>query len=58
MTQETKNMSGVDNPLLLKWRQGGPSRKAKTLLRVACVSIIILLGIKIFSGAGLPQNGG
>jgi len=58
ITEETRRAFGLDDTQILKWRQGGRSQKAKTFLLVAGVSIMILLGIKMLSGAPLPQNGG
>jgi len=58
MTEETRRAFRLDDTQLLKWRQGGHSQKAKTFLLVAGVCIMILLGIKMLSGAPLPQNGG
>jgi len=58
MTEETRRAFGFDNSQLLKWRQGGRSQKAKTLLFVVGVSIMILLGFELLSAAPLPQYGG
>jgi hypothetical protein len=58
MTEETRRAFGLDDTQLLKWRHGGRSQKAKTFLLVAGVAIMILLGIKMLSGAPLPQYGG
>ncbi len=58
MTEETRRAFGLDNSQILKWRQGGRSQKAKTILLVAGVAIMILLGIKMLSGAPLPQYRG
>jgi Spy/CpxP family protein refolding chaperone len=58
ITEETRRAFGLDNNQLLKWRQGGRSQKAKTLLFVAGVSIMILLGFKMLAAAPLPQYGG
>jgi Spy/CpxP family protein refolding chaperone len=58
MTEETRRAFGFDNNQLLQWRQGGRSQRAKTLLFVAGVSIMILLGFSMLSAAPLPQYGG
>jgi Spy/CpxP family protein refolding chaperone len=58
MTEETRRAFGWDNNQLLKWRKGGRSQKAKTLLFVAGVSIMILVGFRLLSAAPLPQYGG
>jgi periplasmic protein CpxP/Spy len=58
ITEETRRAFGLDNNQLLKWRQGGRSQKAKTLLFVAGVSLMILLGFKMLAAAPLPQYGG
>lgn len=58
MSDETRRAFGLDDGQLLKWRQGGRSHKAKTLLFVAGVAIMILLGIEMLSAAPLPQYGG
>jgi len=58
ITEETRRAFGLDDTQLLKWRQGGRAQKAKTFLLVAGVCIMILLGIKMLSGAPLPQNTG
>lgn len=57
ITEETRRAFGLDNNQLLKWRQGGRSQKAKTLLFVAGISIMILLGFKMLAAAPLPQYG-
>lgn len=58
MTDETRRAFGLDNTQLLKWRMGGRSQKAKTLLLVAGIAIMILLGIRMLTAAPLPQYGG
>ena len=58
MTEETRRAFGLDNSRFLAWRSGGRSQKAKTLLFVAGVSIMILLGFRMLSAAPLPQYGG
>jgi Spy/CpxP family protein refolding chaperone len=58
MTEESRRALGLDNNKLLEWRKGGRSEKAKTLLLVAGVAIMILVGIKMLLAAPLPQNGG
>jgi Spy/CpxP family protein refolding chaperone len=58
MTEEARRAFGLDNSQLLKWRKGGRSQKAQTLLFVAGVLAMILLGIKMLSSAPLPQYGG
>jgi Spy/CpxP family protein refolding chaperone len=58
ITEETRRAFGLHDTELLKWRQGGRSQKVKTFLLVAGVAIMILLGIKMLSGAPLPQYGG
>lgn len=58
MTEETRRAFGLEETQLLKWRQGGRSHKAKTLLFVAGVAIMILLGFEMLAAAPLPQYGG
>jgi Spy/CpxP family protein refolding chaperone len=58
MTEGARRAFGLDDNYLLKWRAGGRSDKAKTLLFVAGVSIMILVGFKMLAGAPLPQYGG
>ncbi len=58
MTEGTRRAFGLDDSYLLKWRAGGRSDRARTLLFVAGVSIMMLVGFKMLSGAALPQRGG
>ena len=58
ITEERRRAFGLDDSQLLKWRQGGRSHKVKTLLFVAGVAIMILLGFEMLSAAPLPQYGG
>lgn len=58
MTEETRRAFGLDDDRLLQWRKGGRAHKLKTLLFVAGVSIMILLGFRMLSAAPLPQYGG
>lgn len=58
MTEETRRAFGLNDTQLLEWRKGGRSHKAKTLLFVAAVAVMILLGFEMLSAAPLPQYGG
>jgi periplasmic protein CpxP/Spy len=58
MSEETRRVIGLDDGDLAKWRSGGRTQKARTLLLVAGVSIAILFAFKMLSAAPLPQYGG
>lgn len=58
MNDATRRAFGLDDSSLLKWRTGGRGDKLKTLLFVAVVSVMILLGFKMLYGAPLPQYAG
>jgi Spy/CpxP family protein refolding chaperone len=58
MTETTRRAFGLDDGSLLKWRAGGRGDKLKTLLFVAGVALMILLGFRMLSGAPLPQYNG
>lgn len=58
MTEETRRAFGLNDSQLLQWRKGGRAHKAKTILFVAGVAIMILLGFEMLSAAPLPQYGG
>lgn len=58
MTDETRRALRINETQLLKWRMGGRSQKAKTLLLVTGVAIMILMGIRMLSAAPLPQYEG
>lgn len=58
MTEETRRAFGLDDSQLLQWRKGGRSHRTKTVLFVAAVAVMILLGFEMLSAAPLPQYGG
>ena len=58
MSEEMRRATRLDDTQLLKWRNGGRSQKAKTLLFVAGVSILILIGFEMLAAAPFPQYGG
>ncbi len=58
MTEGTRRAFGLDDSSLMRWRAGGRADKVKTLLFVAGVSLMMLLGFKMLSGAPLPQYAG
>jgi periplasmic protein CpxP/Spy len=58
MSEETKRVIGLDHGELDKWRSGGRTQKARTLLLVAGVSVVILFAFKMLSAAPLPQDAG
>jgi Spy/CpxP family protein refolding chaperone len=58
MREETRRAFGLDDTQLLTWRMGGRAQKTKTLLLVAGVGVMILLGIRMLAASPLPQYGG
>jgi Spy/CpxP family protein refolding chaperone len=58
MREETRSAFGLDDTQLLTWRMGGRAQKTKTLLLVAGVGVMILLGIRMLAASPLPQYGG
>ena len=58
ISEETKRIIGLGDGDLEKWRKGGRTQRARTLLLVAGVSVVILFAFKMLSAAPLPQYGG
>ncbi len=54
ISDETRKAFRLDDTQLLKWRAGGRFQKAKTLLLVAGVGLLILAGIRMMAAAPLP----
>lgn len=54
MTDETRKALGITGSESLKWRAMGKAQKAKTVLFLVIVALMILLGIELLSGASLP----
>lgn len=58
MSEATKRVIGLENGDMETWRKGGRTQRARTLLLVAGVSVVILFTFKMLSAAPLPQYGG